>query len=71
MLTGGIKQADFAKKSGFNNSFISLLMDRKLNIATSISMTLEEVLNIKAETLIRLQKNYELQKSLCSPQKES
>ena len=59
-----VKQVDLAKESGFNKSFISLLLSGKRNITTSIALALEKILSIKAETWIRLQKNYELQKEL-------
>ncbi len=64
MEAQGIKQAELAKESGFNKSFISLLLNGKRNITSSFALTLEKVLAVKAETWIRLQKNYELQKEL-------
>ncbi len=64
MEAQGIKQVELAKESGFNKSFISLLLNGKRNITSSIALTLEKVLSVKAETWIRLQKNYELQKEL-------
>lgn len=59
-----IKQADLVKESGFNKSLISLLLSGKRNITISIALVLEKVLNVKAETWIRLQKHYELNKEL-------
>lgn len=64
MEAQGIKQIELVKESGFNKSFISLLLHGKRNINSSIALTLERVLSVKAETWIRLQKNYELQKAL-------
>jgi plasmid maintenance system antidote protein VapI len=37
---------------------------RNITISIAIALALQKVLNIKAETWIRLQKNYELQKEL-------
>jgi len=59
-----ISQTELAKQSKFNKSLISLLMNGKRNITTSIAIALENVLSVKAETWIRLQKNYELNKEL-------
>lgn len=64
MEAQNIKQSDLVKASGYNKSFISLLMNGKRNITTSLAIVLEKVLNIKAETWIRLQKHYELNKEL-------
>jgi len=64
MEAHNVKQSDLVKESGFNKSFISLLLNGKRNITTSIALTLEKVLSVKAETWIMLQKNYELQKEL-------
>ena len=64
MEAQGIRQIDLVKKSGYNKSFISLLLQGKRNITTAIALALEKVLSVKAETWIRLQKNYELQKEL-------
>jgi addiction module HigA family antidote len=64
MEAQGIKQADIVKESGFNKSLISLLMHGKRNITISVAVVLEKVLGIKAETWIRLQKHYELNKEL-------
>ena len=64
MEAQGIKQTDIAKESGFNKSLISLLMHGKRNITISIAVVLEKVLGVKAETWIRLQKHYELNKEL-------
>lgn len=59
-----IKQADLVKASGFNKSLISLMLQGKRNITISIALVLEKVLGVKAETWIRLQKHYELNKEL-------
>ena len=59
-----VKQSDLVKESGFSKSFICLLLHGKRNITTSIASSLEKVLFVQAETRIRLQKNYELQKEL-------
>jgi len=64
MEAQGIKQIDLVKESGFNKSFISLLLQGKRNITTSLALVLEKVLTVKAETWIRIQKNYELHKEL-------
>lgn len=64
MEAQNLKQADLVKESGYNKSFISLLMQGKRNITLSVALTLEKALNIKAETWIRLQKHYELNKEL-------
>jgi len=59
-----VKQAEIARISGFNKSFISLLLKGERNVTIPIAMALEKVLNIPAEFWIRLQKNYELNKEL-------
>jgi addiction module HigA family antidote len=64
MEAQNVRQADIVKESGFNKSFISLLMQGKRNITISLAIVLEKVLGIKAETWIRLQKHYELSKEL-------
>jgi addiction module HigA family antidote len=64
MEAQNIKQVDLVKESGFNKSFVSLLLQGKRNITLSVALTLEKVLNVKAETWIRLQKHYELNKEL-------
>lgn len=64
MEAQGVKQADLVKESGFNKSFISLLMHGKRNITIPIALVLEKVLGVKAEIWIRLQKNYELNQEL-------
>lgn len=64
MEAQGIKQADLVKASGFNKSLISLMLQGKRNITISIALILEKVLGVKAETWIRLQKHYELNKEL-------
>ena len=64
MEAQGIKQIALVKESGFNKYFISLLLQGKRNITTSIALVLEKVLNVKAEIWIQIQKNYELHKEL-------
>lgn len=59
-----IKQSELVKVSGLNKSFISLLLQGKRNVTISFAIVLEKVLGINAETWIRLQKQYELNKEL-------
>lgn len=64
MEAQGIKQADLARISGFNRSFISLLLKGERSITINLALALEEAFKIPAEFWIRLQKNYEMNKEL-------
>lgn len=50
MEAHNVKQSDLVKESGFNKSSISLLLNGKRNITTSMAIALEKVLSVKAET---------------------
>jgi len=64
MEAQSIKQSDLVRESGYNKSFISLLLQGKRNITISLAIVLEKVLGVKAEIWIRLQKHYELNNEL-------
>ena len=59
-----IKQADLARISGYNRSFVSLLLKGERSINIHFAMALEKAFEIPAEFWIRLQKNYEMNKEL-------
>jgi len=64
MVAQSIKQADLARISGFNRSYISLLLKGERSITIPFAIALEQAFQIPAEFWIRLQKNYELNKEL-------
>jgi len=59
-----MRQVDLINQSGYHKGFISLLLNGKRNITSSVALSLEKVFDIPAEFWIRLQKNYELNKEL-------
>jgi len=64
MEAQNIKQADLARISGFNRSFVSLLLKGERSITIPFAIALEKAFNIPAEVWIKLQKNYEMNKDL-------
>ena len=59
-----IKQADLARISGYNRSFVSLLLKGERSVNIHFAIALEKAFKIPAEFWIRLQKNYEMNKEL-------
>lgn len=64
MEAQNIKQADLARISGFNRSFVSLLLKGERSITINFALALEKAFGIPAEFWIRLQKNYEMNREL-------
>jgi HTH-type transcriptional regulator/antitoxin HigA len=64
MEAQNIRQIDLVKISGFNKSFISLLLKGERGITIPFALALEKVLKIPAEFWVRLQKQYEMDKEL-------
>ena len=64
MEAQNINQTDIVKESGYNKSYISLLLKGERNITIKLAIVLEKLLGISAEFWIRLQKQYEMNKQL-------
>ncbi|HKL34295.1 MAG TPA: HigA family addiction module antitoxin [Tangfeifania sp.] len=64
MEAQNVKQTDLVQASGYNKSFISLFLKGKRSITLNLALALEKVLDIPAEFWVRLQKQYEMNKSL-------
>ena len=57
----GIKQKDFAKKFGLSYSALNEILNAKRPISTEFALFLEAALDIKADLLVRMQTDYDLQ----------
>jgi HTH-type transcriptional regulator/antitoxin HigA len=64
MEAQNIKQIDLVQASNYNKSFISLFLKGERGITLNLALALEKVLDIPAEFWVRLQKQYEMNKSL-------
>lgn len=64
MEAQNVKQTDLVQASGYNKSFISLFLKGERSITLNLALALEKVLDVPAELWVRMQKQYEMNKSL-------